>query len=365
MSGADLNLASDERVQMDAAAAPVASAPPPQRLDTTYRPKHPFDFWTVLGTLRMGRNDPAHLHDGRVFWRVSRTPEGVATLALGPRADGSVNASAWGAGARWAIEQLPTLLGALDDSRPFEAHHHPLIAEVHRRNPGLRLARTDLVFDALVASIIEQKVTGMQAYSAWRSLLTTHGERAPGPTPRPMFAPPSVAQWQRMPSWELHRAGLEPPQARTIVECARRGERLVVAAVAAGTAVADVTAGTSDTAGSAAQTAAEAGARAAATSRARERVLMGMRGVGVWTAAETRIRAFGDPDAVSFGDYHLSHGVGFALTGTRVDDDGMRELLEPWSAQGQRQRVIRLIGLSGMQEPRRGPRLHPEDHRER
>lgn len=320
------------------------------RLDTSYRPKHPFDFWTVLGALRMGRNDPCHVHDGRVLWRASRTPEGVATLALGPRADGSVNASAWGAGARWAIEQLPALLGALDDATPFEAHHHPLIAEAHRRNPGLRLTRTDLVFDALVASIIEQKVTGMQAYSAWRTLLTRHGERAPGPTPRPMFAPPSVATWQRMPSWELHRAGLEPPQARTIVESARRGERIADAAA---------------TAGASPDALSETGAGAAEIGRARERVLTVLPGIGIWTAAETRVRAFGDPDAVSFGDYHLSHTVGFALTGTRVDDDGMRELLEPWAAQGQRHRVIRLIGVSGVQEPRRGPRLHPEDHRAR
>lgn len=292
--------------------------------------------------MRMGPRDPAHLHDGRVFWRASRTPEGVATLALGSRADGSVNASAWGPGARWAIEQLPALLGALDDVTPFEAHHHPLIAEVHRRNPGLRLSRTDLVFDALAASIIEQKVTGLQAYSAWRALVTRHGERAPGPTPRPMFAPPTVATWRGLPSWELHQAGLEPPQARTIIECARRGERLVDAATAA---------------------AGDEGA--AARGRARDHVLRSMRGIGVWTASETRIRAFGDPDAVSFSDYHLAHQVGFALTGSRVDDDGMRELLAPWAAQGQRQRVIRLIGISRVQEPRRGPRLHPEDHRER
>lgn len=319
------------------------------RIDTTYRPKHPLDFWAVLGALRMGRSDPSHLHNGHVFWRASRTPEGVATLALGARADGSINASAWGAGARWAMEQLPALLGALDDATPFEAHHHPLIAEAHRRHPGLRLTRSDLVFDALAASIIEQKVTGMQAYRAWRILLTRHGERAPGPTPRPMFAPPSIATWQRTPSWELHRAGLEPPQARTIVECARRGEQIADAAATAGTALDDPA----------------PGAGAAATGRARERVLTSMRGVGVWTASETRIRAFGDPDAVSFGDYHLSHAVGYALTGSRVDDDGMRELLAPWAAQGQRQRVIRLIGASGVQEPRRGPRLHPEDHRAR
>jgi 3-methyladenine DNA glycosylase/8-oxoguanine DNA glycosylase len=88
-----------------------------------------------------------------------------------------------------------------------------------------------------------------------------------------------------------------------------------------------------------------------------------MPGIGAWTAAEIRIRAFGDPDAVSVGDFHLAHEVGYALTGTRTDDDGMLRLLAAWP--GHRQRVIRLIRISGAREPRRGPRVHPEDHRNR
>ena len=95
----------------------------------------------------------------------------------------------------------------------------------------------------------------------------------------------------------------------------------------------------------------------------RDAVFTSLPGVGAWTSAEARIRAFGDADAVSVGDYHLAHQVGYALTGHRTDDDGMLALLEPW--RGHRQRVIRLIGLSGALEPRRGPRLAPEDHRDR
>ena len=219
--------------------------------------------------------------------------------------------------------------------RGFDAARHPLIAEAHRRSPGLRLSRTDLVFDALASSIIEQKVTGMQAFGAWRRIVTWFGERAPGPTPRPMFAPPSIEGWRHVPSWAWHRAGLEPPQARTVVEAARRGD----VHRASGRGRADDGSG-------------------------RDRVLTSLRGVGLWTSAETRIRAFGDPDAVSVGDFHLAHEVGYALTGQRVDDDGMLELLAPWA--GQRQRVIRLHRHERRpREPRRGPRLHPEDHRDR
>lgn len=270
---------------------------------------------------------------GDVIWRTSRTPEGIATLALRETAPGVVRGAAWGPGAAWALDQLPALCGADDDAGDFAAARHPLIAAVHRRHPGLRLSRTDLVFDALAGAVFEQKVTGMQAFGAWRRIVTWHGQRAPGPTPRPMFAPPTIDGWRRVPSWAWHRAGLEPPQARTVVEAARRGEAIVRAV------------------------------HEAADTAQRERVLTSLRGVGPWTSAETRIRAFGDPDAVSVGDYHLAHQVGFALTGHRVDDDGMLALLAPWS--GQRQRVIRLILASGVFEPRRGPRLHPEDHRSR
>ena len=158
----------------------------------------------------------------------------------------------------------------------------------------MRLSRTDLVFDALASAIFEQKVTGMQAFGAWRRIVSWFGERAPGPTPRPMFAPPTIEGWRHIPSWAWHRAGLEPPQARTVVAAApaRRLDR----------------------------------SRALGyrrTARSTSTILTALRGVGAWTSAETRIRAFGDSDAVSVGDYHLAHEVGFALTGSRVDDDGM------------------------------------------
>ena len=270
---------------------------------------------------------------GSVIWRASRTPAGIATLAIREIRAGEIRGAAWGPGADWALAQLPALCGADDDPEGFDGSRHPLIADTHRRNPGLRLSRTDLVFDALASAIIEQKVTGMQAFAAWRRIVTSYGERAPGPAPRPMFAPPSVEGWRHVPSWAWHRAGLEPPQARTIVEAARRGDTLTRVLCEA------------------------------ADGAARDRVLTSFRGVGPWTSAETRVRAFGDPDAVSVGDYHLAHQVGYALTGSRVDDDGMLQLLAPWA--GQRQRAIRLILAGGVFEPRRGPRVHPEDHRGR
>ncbi|WP_036320660.1 DNA-3-methyladenine glycosylase family protein [Microbacterium sp. B24] len=301
--------------------------PSPRPLESEYRPRVPTDVGRAVRPQQRGAHDPSQLEHQGVIWRATRTPEGVATLAMRIER-GLVRAAAWGAGAAWALQQLPRLCGADDDPTGFEPHRHPLISDTHHRHGDLRLGRTDLVFDALISAVFEQKVTGLQAFGAWRMILTWCGERAPGPTPRPMFAPP--ADWHLIPSWTWHRAGLEPPQSRTIVEAATR------------------------------RTSIERAARDPASA---DRAVTSLRGIGAWTSAETRIRAFGDPDAVSVGDYHLSHQVGYALTGRRVDDDGMLELLEPW--RGHRQRVIRLIGLSGRIEPRRGPRLAPEDHRGR
>lgn len=311
----------------------VAPAVVERPLETEYRPRHPLDLRRTVLAQRHGAGDPTLKVAGSVIWRVSRTPEGVATLAIRETHPGVIRGAAWGPGREWALAQLPALCGAADSPADFDASRHPLIAEAHRRNPGLRLSRTDLVFDALVSAIVEQKVTGMQAFGAWRRLVTWCGERAPGPTPEPMFAPPTIEGWQHVPSWLWHRAGLEPPQSKTIVRAARRGAAISEAV------------------------------RTAPDGEAVDRVLISQSGIGPWTSAETRIRALGDPDAVSVGDYHLAHEVGFALTGARTDDDGMLRLLAPWA--GHRQRVIRLIGLSGVREPRRGPRLHPEDHRSR
>jgi 3-methyladenine DNA glycosylase/8-oxoguanine DNA glycosylase len=298
--------------------------------ERTFRPDRPVDLALTLGAMPRGTWDPTYFRDNGVFWLTRRTSSGPATLAL-RRAGDEVLANSWGDGAESALDALPALLGSRDSDEGFDASRHPLIAELHRRMPGLRLARTDQVFDTLAAAILEQKVTAVAAFRAWRQLVTKFGVPAPGPTPRPMFVAPAPSQWARIPSWQWHAAGVEPPQSRTLVTAAARGDRIEATVLAEG---ADP-----------------------------EAVLTSIPGIGPWTSAETRARALGDPDAVSVGDFHLAHEVGFALTGSRTDDDGMLELLAPWS--GQRQRVLRLIAASGIREPRRGPRLAPMDHRGR
>jgi 3-methyladenine DNA glycosylase/8-oxoguanine DNA glycosylase len=86
------------------------------------------------------------------------------------------------------------------------------------------------------------------------------------------------------------------------------------------------------------------------------RRLCAIPGIGQWTAAEVAGVAFGDPDAVSLGDYGLPHLVSYALAGEpRGTDERMLELLEPY--RGNRGRVLRLLSAGGIDAPRRGPRL--------
>jgi 3-methyladenine DNA glycosylase/8-oxoguanine DNA glycosylase len=230
---------------------------------------------------------------------------------------------AWGTGAQEFVEMLPALLGADDDASDF-VPRDPTVAAAHRRVPHLRLGRTGLVLEALIPAVIEQRVPGADAFRSWRLLVSKYGTPPPGPVPPGMRVPPSAEVWRNIPSWEFHRANVDPRRAQTVVSCARRAaslERLV--------------------------------SRPAA--RVRE-ALTSLPGVGEWTAAETEQRAFGDADAISVGDYHIPKMIGWTLLGRPVDDAEMLELLEPMRPH--RHRVVRLLEASGLAyEPRRGARL--------
>jgi 3-methyladenine DNA glycosylase/8-oxoguanine DNA glycosylase len=66
--------------------------------------------------------------------------------------------------------------------------------------------------------------------------------------------------------------------------------------------------------------------------------------------------AYGDPDVVTVGDYHLPHLVSWALAGEpRGTDERMLELLEPFA--GNRGRVVALLALAGLGAPRFGPHM--------
>lgn len=280
----------------------------------------PLDLRRTLAPARRGAGDPTMTLGPGECWRASNTPEGPATTHLRHRS-AHLEIEAWGPGAGWAAEHAPALAGLHDDASGFDPARHPVVAALHRRLPGVRIGRTGAVCEAVLPSVLEQKVTGLEAKRSFRSLVRTLGAPAPGPAG--LTLPPTPARLASTPAWTFHRSGVERKRADTITRAMRRAVRLEEAA---------------------AMSPADAARR-----------LQAFPGIGAWTAAEVAVVALGDCDAVSVGDYHLKDQVAWALSGTaRGSDERMLELLQPWS--GHRARVLRLIVSAGIAAPRFGPR---------
>ena len=282
----------------------------------------PLDLARTLSPHLRGLGDPAmRLAAGHVI-RATRTADGPATIEIRQLRD-RVEVEAWGPGADRVIDAAPALIG-LDDDRSGFALSNRLLADLDRRRPGLRIGRSGAVLEALIPAILEQKVTGTEARRAYRGIIARWGELAPGPFGLRLLPPPVVLA--ALPYHAFHPLGLERRRAdlvRAVSARANRFEEVVTMPIA------------------------DAYVR-----------LRAMPGIGPWTAAEVAVRALGDPDAVSVGDYHLPSLVAYALAGERkATDERMLELLEPF--RGHRARVIRLLEESGIRPEAHGPRMQP------
>jgi endonuclease III len=276
----------------------------------------------TLGLLQRGRRDPTMQIGLGGVWRASRSPAGPVTTHLSSLDPCTVRVRAWGPGSTWALDQSPRLLGSSDVTEDEFVSHHPVVGELRRRHPHLRLARTEAVFEALVPAILEQKVTGIEAKRSFALLVRRHGEPAPGPAGLRLL--PRAQTLADLPSYAFHRLGLERKRGDTVRSAALHAERFEEAIALGPVELA--------------------------------RRLTVLPGIGPWTAAEVTLRALGDPDAVSVGDYHTPSLVAWALAGEpRGDDARMLELLSAYA--GHRGRVIRLLEVGHPAAPRYGPRL--------
>jgi 3-methyladenine DNA glycosylase/8-oxoguanine DNA glycosylase len=311
--------------------APRAAGADPAR-HRTVRIAEPLDLRATVGGLSRGRGDPCTKMGADHLWWATNTPLGPATLhvSLDP-ARAEAHAEAWGAGAEWVLDAVPDLLGVDDDITVFEdlvaassARGMDLVRELHRRHPGVRMSRSGAAVEALVPSILEQKVISADARASYRGLVRRHGSPAPGPFGLDLMVPPTAATIARLPYWVFHPLNVERRRADTVRRACAVAHRLAV------------------------------GDRADDDELRRR--LLTLPGIGPWTVAEVSRVALGDADAVSVGDYHLCHQVAFALLGERRGtDELMLELLEPFRPH--RQRAIRLLLRGTPGPPRRGPRL--------
>jgi 3-methyladenine DNA glycosylase/8-oxoguanine DNA glycosylase len=290
--------------------------------DATGRLELPgIDVGLTMSALWLGPGDPHTRFEGGRILRAGRTTAGAATLRVTPDQTGAAF-EAWGPGAHLAAANVRALVGLTDADAASVTAHHPLVAQLLHRFGGLRMTRTDAVWEALLPAIVGQKVSGAEARRSYFGLVDGYGQPAPGPFG--LRLPPAPEKLARLPYHALHEFGIER----------RRAEALRGAAGVAGS-LERLT--------------------ALEPAEARRR-LATLPGIGPWTAAETIRLALGDPDAVSLGDYNLPSLVAWLLAGEpRADDARMLELLAPYA--GQRARVIRLLELDGRWPPRFGPRM--------
>ena len=270
----------------------------------TIRLEHPVDLRRTVFPLVRGDGDPTARVEGRTVTRAVRTPDGPATVRLTQTATTRIDADAVGPGTEHALAvTAPGLAGAFDDPGAFTAIEpiHPVIAAAWRDHCNVLLPRAD-PFPVLIAAILEQKVTGIEARKAWRQIVRRTSDAAPGDMG--LFLPPDPERLAAIPGWELTRLGVTGQRAETLREAARHPKKVA--------ALTDAS----------------------------------------WLAK------FGDPDAISVGDAHLPHIVCFALAGEpRGTDERMLELLEPY--RGQRGRVEVLLEASGITPPAFGPKVEP------
>jgi 3-methyladenine DNA glycosylase/8-oxoguanine DNA glycosylase len=286
------------------------------------RPPEGYHLAGSVGMLAMGRHDPCARFVGGTFWYASRTPDGPGSLALHRDGTGLV-ATGHGPGASWLLDRAPALAGLDDDLTGFAelAGAHPVVAELARVHRGVRLPATGQVFPRLLRAILEQKVTGKEAYRAYAATVRHFGEPAPGPVER-LYLPPEPEAVAAAPYWVFHPFGVEQRRADTLRRAAAEAARLQ---------------------------------RCASSAEATRR-MTAIRGIGPWTAAEVVRTVYGDADAVSVGDYHIPNMVAWALAGeARANDARMLDLLAPFP--GHRGRVCVLLESAGIAAPRFGPRM--------
>jgi hypothetical protein len=292
----------------------------------------PVDLHLTFGPLVRGRFDPTSNFAGGAWWRAWNTPAGTATTRVAVcRAGREVDVTAWGAGAPWALEHAPAWIGEPDDhddqheGEPF-VPRDGVVAALARRLTGLRLARIGAVYDVAVPTVIEQRVTSIEARRTWSRLVRRYGERAPGPCD--LRVAPSPARLAAISDHARHAMGLEYRRGSAVARIAAEASRLDRSAALRGTSLAQR--------------------------------LRTLRGIGPWTVATIVHYVHGDPDAVPVGDWHLPSMVAYALAGeARADDARMLELLEPYRPH--RARVWRLVAAGAPMPPRRAPRARIED----
>lgn len=275
--------------------------------------------YNLAGTLwlaGMGSRDPCiDLREGLLSYQ---TPDGAVTILVVAESD-ALSVTCFGDGIDWIESRLPSLLGLMD--RPDGFKPQGKLADLARKMPGLRLPILPVVFPRLVQIILQQLISWSDALAGWRQLVRRYGTEAPGPSPLRLAPTPRAIR--ELGYYDIVDCGVLPKQARIILKVARDATSIE---------------------------------RLSATPEELSNYLLRIPGIGEWTVQHLSGTSCGVADALMPDDYGLPHTVAWFLLGKeRSDDVEMFELLEAY--RGHRFRVINLLWQSGIEAPRRGPKM--------
>lgn len=291
-------------------------------------PNTAYDLRRTMWPAGMGQRDPT-LHvsaDNATLGFVS--PDGPVRVEATRESD-RLLVCCFGQGASWIEPRLSKLFGLHD--RPEEFQPEAKMADLLRKFPGAHLPTLPIVFHRLVQVVLQQLVSWSDAIAGWCKIVDRFGTDAPlGNWSDVIRLPPAAKTLSELGYFDLVECGVLPKQARLILRLSREATRI--------------------------------NRLANESSKALEKYLLSINGIGDWTVQHLLGCACGQADAVMTGDYGLPHTVAWALAQKeRSDDEEMLRLLEPF--RGHRFRVINLLWQSGIEAPRRGPKLRTNQWR--
>lgn len=268
--------------------------------------------------------------DEGVFRRAVWTPNGPGVISIRYSTHStqddpnSVAVETFGDGADWLSDRAPDLIGCNDEVPDIRAQH-PAVLEAQKRYGWLRIGTSHVPYHELLFAVLGQRITAADAARQWQRLVRRFGTLAPDPERR-LHLPPSPAVLAALPYYELHGIGIERRRADALRVVARAADTLPMRALADSTT------------------------RPSHFTTA----LTTLPGIGQWTAAVAGANAYGDPDALAVGDFHIKNTVAWALhRRPRGTDKEMINDLAVYA--GQRHRVLRWLELTGWRAPRFGP----------
>lgn len=283
-----------------------------------------------MSAFRFGRIDPTVRHSHETSPSQPLFTSAIATSAgpswISVAFNGAI--SFGGAGECQVRSWSPDLLGTHDSFVSLTATH-AIVERLQRDFGHIRIGASRDVYRASLVATLGQRITAAEAANQWRRLCLALGE--PVDTPAGILqSPPTVQRLAEMAPFQLHRFGIEASRASTLIAIARTFSR--------------------------------SGSHLDNPELAFHRLCLEVPRFGPWTRALVNAEAFGDPDAVPVGDFHVKNVVAHALTGTpRGSDDEMLATLAPYA--GQRGRVIMWLALAGIAAPKFGPRRTNPDIR--